>query len=120
MTLVRTAADRSELLLTAHHLVFDGWSLPVLMRDLLWLYAGGYEVPAVRGYRHFLAWLGKQDRDRSTAYTTNDVAVYREMDHDTFPTPEGYVPHPIDDLACIQVHGTDTVGHNNIQAAPHR
>lgn len=53
-------------------------------------------------------------------YTTNDVGVYQGWDHDTFPTPEGYVPHAIDDLACIQVTGSDTYGYNNIQAAPRR
>ena len=53
-------------------------------------------------------------------YTTNDVVVYKDFDHDTFPTPEGYIPHPIEELACIQVHGQDRYGHNNIQAAPVR
>jgi non-haem Fe2+, alpha-ketoglutarate-dependent halogenase len=68
--------------------------------------------PNVTTDSHRLAFGGR--------YTTNDVAVYKEMDHDTFPTPEGYVPHAIDDLACIQVHGEDRIGQNNIQAAPAR
>ena len=29
----------AELVLTAHHVLFDGWSVPLLMRDLLRLYA---------------------------------------------------------------------------------
>lgn len=51
-------------------------------------------------------------------YTTGDVAVYQGFDHDTFPTPDGYLSHSIDELACIQVHGTDTHRHNNIRTEP--
>jgi non-haem Fe2+, alpha-ketoglutarate-dependent halogenase len=68
--------------------------------------------PNVTSDSHRLAFGGR--------YTTNDVAVYKDMDHDTFPTPEGYVQHSIDDLACIQVHGEDRIGQNNIQAAAAR
>ncbi|MGW2348910.1 non-ribosomal peptide synthase/polyketide synthase [Actinacidiphila glaucinigra] len=52
--LVRLGADRSRLLLTFHHIVADGWSLPVLHRELMALYADAPaplpEVPAYAGY----------------------------------------------------------------------
>ncbi|MEV6910702.1 amino acid adenylation domain-containing protein [Amycolatopsis sp. NPDC051071] len=60
MTLVRLADERSELVLTAHHALFDGWSLPLLMEDLLRLYSGS-ALPDVRGFRDFLAWRARQD-----------------------------------------------------------
>ncbi len=60
MTLVRLGEERSELVLTAHHALFDGWSLPLLMEDLLRLY-GGSVLPDVRGFRDFLAWRARQD-----------------------------------------------------------
>ena len=37
--LIRLAADRHRLLLSNHHLLMDGWSMPVLVRELLTLYA---------------------------------------------------------------------------------
>ena len=37
--LVATGPGRAELVLTAHHVLFDGWSLPLLMNDLVRLYA---------------------------------------------------------------------------------
>ncbi|MFE1591216.1 amino acid adenylation domain-containing protein [Nocardia sp. NPDC058705] len=58
-------ADGMHLVLTAHHLLVDGWSMPVLMRELLLCYAtdGAPAVlPRVRPYRDFLAWLADQDR----------------------------------------------------------
>jgi amino acid adenylation domain-containing protein len=38
--LARLAADRHELILTAHHIVCDGWSFGVIARDLCALYRG--------------------------------------------------------------------------------
>ncbi len=49
-----------RLLLTAHHTVVDGWSTPILVRELLEIYAAGGSaaaLPAVRPYRDYLAWL---------------------------------------------------------------
>jgi len=37
--LIRLAADQHRLVLTHHHLLMDGWSLPVLVRELFTLYA---------------------------------------------------------------------------------
>src|SRR5205823_6418162 len=37
--LIRLAADEHRLVLTHHHLLMDGWSLPVLVRELFTLYA---------------------------------------------------------------------------------
>ncbi|MGA4837700.1 amino acid adenylation domain-containing protein [Streptomyces sp. G45] len=65
MALARLADDRAELLLTASHLVFDGWSVPLLLQDLLRLYGAGADpaaLPPVRPYRDFLAWCADQDR----------------------------------------------------------
>jgi amino acid adenylation domain-containing protein/non-ribosomal peptide synthase protein (TIGR01720 family) len=57
---------RPELVLTAHHALYDGWSTPLLMRDLLLLYASDGDpsaLPAPRDPGHFLGWLARQDRD---------------------------------------------------------
>ncbi|MFI7000082.1 non-ribosomal peptide synthase/polyketide synthase [Nocardia sp. NPDC050175] len=64
LTLVLMTEQRSELMLTAHHLVLDGWSLPLLLRDLLRLYGSGGDVSALAQapeYKHFLKWLSEQD-----------------------------------------------------------
>src|SRR5262249_40003892 len=64
-TLIRLAADRHRLVLTDHHLLMDGWSLPVLVRELLTLYehkGDGAALGRVTPYRDYLAWLAAQDR----------------------------------------------------------
>ncbi|MFD1539469.1 condensation domain-containing protein, partial [Nonomuraea guangzhouensis] len=52
--------DRHRLTLAIHHILFDGWSMPLLVRDLFRLYAG-HRLPSVAPYRDYLAWLACQD-----------------------------------------------------------
>ncbi|MER5793880.1 non-ribosomal peptide synthase/polyketide synthase [Streptomyces sp. NPDC001980] len=65
--LVRLGADRNHLVLTFHHIVADGWSLPVLHRELLALYGPYGEEPAqlpdVAPYRGYLARVARADRE---------------------------------------------------------
>ncbi|WP_190140024.1 non-ribosomal peptide synthetase, partial [Streptomyces longispororuber] len=68
MTLVLTGEDRAELIVAAHHALMDGWSLPLLLRDLIRGYAAGGDLsglPRVRPYRDFLAWRARQDPEAS-------------------------------------------------------
>ncbi|MEV4312841.1 amino acid adenylation domain-containing protein [Actinocrispum sp. NPDC049592] len=61
MTLVKLAATSYRLVLTHHHVLLDGWSMPVLVRELLTLYAGGTLPPAPQ-FRDYLAHLAGQDK----------------------------------------------------------
>ncbi|WP_156371072.1 non-ribosomal peptide synthase/polyketide synthase, partial [Nocardia arizonensis] len=69
-TLIQTAAHTWRFVVTNHHILLDGWSMPLLMRDLLALYAlraDASALPAVRSYRHFLEWTARQDHAASVA-----------------------------------------------------
>ncbi|WTL34040.1 amino acid adenylation domain-containing protein [Nocardia sp. NBC_01503] len=83
-TLVRTAPERFQLFVTSHHILLDGWSLPLLMQDMLAFYALGGDpalLPPVRSYRDYLAWLAAQDREAARA-------AWREaLDGFTEPSP---------------------------------
>ncbi|MFE0627637.1 non-ribosomal peptide synthase/polyketide synthase [Streptomyces sp. NPDC058864] len=66
--LVRLGADRSRLLLTFHHIVADGWSLPVLHRELMALYADDpAPLPEVPAYAGYLRSVAAADRDAARA-----------------------------------------------------
>ena len=64
--LIRTAEDRHRFVLTYHHIVVDGWSMPVLLREI---FAGyhGQRLPAAGSYRRFVTWLAGRDRDAAHA-----------------------------------------------------
>ncbi|MFE2069133.1 amino acid adenylation domain-containing protein [Streptomyces sp. NPDC059467] len=54
--------DRTELVLTLHHILVDGWSVPVLAQELDTLYESGEDaLAAAVPYRDYLSWLRGQD-----------------------------------------------------------
>ncbi|KZF04690.1 hypothetical protein A2J03_25885 [Rhodococcus sp. EPR-157] len=65
---IRTAEDGYRLLMTNHHILLDGWSTPLLVQELLSLYAafdGVGGLRPARSYREYLGWLADQDRAAS-------------------------------------------------------
>ncbi|WP_072751834.1 non-ribosomal peptide synthetase [Rhodococcus maanshanensis] len=78
MLLIRTSGDRCVLALTNHHIVLDGWSMPLLVRELLVRYAAGGagaalltsggasgNVTDARRYRDYLEWRAHRDSEES-------------------------------------------------------
>ncbi|MFB6420648.1 MULTISPECIES: non-ribosomal peptide synthetase [Bradyrhizobium] len=108
--LLQQTDDAYELLLLAHHIVVDGWSLDVLLEELAALYrsgigqgAGGPSIPAIQ-YADFAAWqrnwLAAGEGDRQLAYwrsTLGDVHPVLALPHDR--------PRP-----AVQSHAGDSIG----------
>ncbi|MGH3854142.1 MAG: amino acid adenylation domain-containing protein [Pseudonocardiaceae bacterium] len=64
-TLAHLAPRNHQLVMTGHHILLDGWSMPVLLRELAALYDSRSDPTAlgrVTPYRDYLAWLATQDR----------------------------------------------------------
>ena len=79
--LARLGGDRWRLVVTGHHLLTDGWSMPVLGRELLALYRAGADaaaLPRVTPYRQYLAWLGRQDTEKAAAVWARALAGLEE------------------------------------------
>ncbi|MFI5882879.1 condensation domain-containing protein, partial [Streptomyces sp. NPDC051554] len=77
LLLIRLGERRHRLVMTTHHIVLDGWSLPILVDELSKLYRAGGDVralPSVRSYKDYLAWLGRQDREAARAAWRAELA----------------------------------------------
>ncbi|MFE5711896.1 amino acid adenylation domain-containing protein [Streptomyces sp. NPDC056501] len=98
-TLIRDGR-RHRLLLTLHHIVADGWSVSVLLRELTAAYEG-LTLPEPVAPEPYLAWLAGRDRDAARE------AWRRALDGLTGPTrlPEA----PAGD-ATEAADTTDTAG----------
>ena len=64
--LIRIAEDRHRFVLTNHHIVLDGWSMPILLREIFASYFG-QRLPAAASYRKFITWLADRDLDAARA-----------------------------------------------------
>jgi amino acid adenylation domain-containing protein len=87
-TLVKISEDSRRFIWTLHHILTDGWSQPIVLRDLATLYeacARGEEaqLSRTRPYGDYIAWLGKQDRSRTEPFWRTYLAGF------TAPTPLG-------------------------------
>ncbi|HEX2094607.1 MAG TPA: condensation domain-containing protein, partial [Longimicrobiaceae bacterium] len=95
LALFRVADRVHRLVWTHHHLILDGWSLGVLFRDVLGLYAthargGRMQLPEGRPYREYVAWLERQDLARAEAFWRETLAGF------TAPTPLPVRPGAVD------------------------
>ena len=86
LALLRLADHAWHFVWSHHHLLLDGWSLPVLMKEVLLSYealVGGRAIPLAppRQYRDFIAWLGMQDLKPVEAFWRQTLAGFQA------PTP---------------------------------
>jgi non-ribosomal peptide synthase protein (TIGR01720 family) len=80
-TLVRLSAAEHRLVLTNHHILLDGWSMPVLVQELLTLYGhkgDGGVLARATPYRDYLAWIARQDRTAALAAWRDALAGLEE------------------------------------------
>jgi mycobactin peptide synthetase MbtF len=67
--LIELPDSRWRLVITAHHIVIDGWSLPVFVAEMMILYRAGGELGALpvapRPYRDYIGWLAGRDQEAS-------------------------------------------------------
>lgn len=66
MTMIRLSDDSWRLIWTIHHLLMDGWSNPIVFGEVLRLYRAATtgtiaELPEVRPWRDYIAWLQARD-----------------------------------------------------------
>ena len=77
VALVRLDEQCHVLAITNHHVLLDGWSTPLLVRELFTLYAAGGNpsaLPKVPPYQDYLAWLAAQDREAAKVAWKHNLA----------------------------------------------
>lgn len=103
---LRMAAERHVLLLTNHHVILDGWSLPLVLRDLFALYErfgrgdGAAGTTPAPSFRRHLAWLAGQD-----VHTAEEAwrAALSDLDEPTLVAPPG-TSHGVDFPGRVVTH----------------
>jgi hypothetical protein len=88
LAVVRTADDESLFIWTSHHLLLDGWSVPIVLRDVLTAYdrlsrGEPVSLKRERGYRDYIAWIRKQDLREAESFWRRLLEGFKS------PTPLG-------------------------------
>lgn len=86
LTLIHLSDNTWQFVWSSHHLLFDGWSLPLIWQDMLTYYGALLQetVPQlapVRSYRDYIAWQQEQDLSTAKAFWRKQLKGFSE------PTP---------------------------------
>ena len=73
LNLIRLADEVYQIIWSKHHLILDGWSAPLVFKEVIQLYAAfcqGKNVSLVpcRPFKDYIAWLRKQDLPKAEEF----------------------------------------------------
>ncbi len=79
--LIRLRDDLYQFIWSFHHLLADGWSMPIILKEAFLIYEAKrrgqpVQLPPVRPYRDYINWLQKQDVNKARRYWQNLLADY--------------------------------------------
>lgn len=76
--LIEMPQQRWRLAVMAHHIIIDGWSLPLFVGELITLYRSGGDAAALpttpRPYRDYIGWLANRDQQAGRAVWERHLA----------------------------------------------
>ncbi|WP_250566029.1 condensation domain-containing protein, partial [Adonisia turfae] len=86
LTLIHLRDNVHQFVWSSHHLLFDGWSLPLIWQDMLTYYGALLQgtVPQLqptRPYRDYIAWQQEQDPSKAESFWRKQLQGFVE------PTP---------------------------------
>lgn len=116
--LIRMSEEESVFVWTHHHLVVDGWSTALLMKDVAELYhaflnGGHASTFKPRPYADYIAWLRRQDLGEAESYwrrTLEGVSVPTPLGVDrNWSTTPGAEKNYSEKVASLPVHETSAL-----------
>ncbi len=86
LILIQMGADQWQFVWLHHHLLLDGWSLPVLLKEVFGCYEAlslkqEINLPMSKPYRDYILWLVKQDMKEAENFWRETMQGF------TTPTP---------------------------------
>ncbi|KAB8314800.1 amino acid adenylation domain-containing protein [Tolypothrix campylonemoides VB511288] len=72
-TLIQLTDDSYKFIWSHHHILMDGWCLPIIFKDVLSFYEAEVKgetchLPTPRPYHDYIAWLNSQDKEAAAEF----------------------------------------------------
>uniref|UniRef100_A0A2P1CZ88 AptB n=1 Tax=Nostoc sp. FSN-E TaxID=2027337 RepID=A0A2P1CZ88_9NOSO len=69
-TIIQLGEQTHQFIWSHHHILFDGWSMQIVLKEVLALYEASQRgenlrLPGVRPYREYIEWLQQQDIEQA-------------------------------------------------------
>ena len=83
INLLRLGDTEFELIFSNHHLLMDGWSLPVVFGEVLDIYQAMLEnrtpvLPGKQSFSRYIGWLMGRDRDTAASFWQDYLSGYEQ------------------------------------------
>ncbi|WP_374017555.1 amino acid adenylation domain-containing protein, partial [Paenibacillus thiaminolyticus] len=83
VAVVRTGPETYQLLWSFHHILMDGWCLPLVVKEVLEVYAAlckeeELQLPRVSEYSEYIRWLSEQDGQAASKYWADMLAGFEQ------------------------------------------
>ncbi|MBD2603288.1 amino acid adenylation domain-containing protein [Scytonema hofmannii FACHB-248] len=78
-TVIRLDDSTWQWIWSHHHIILDGWSLPVIFKEVLTVYQSTcqqvpHSLPPVPPYRHYIQWLEERNRQQAKEFWRSTLA----------------------------------------------
>lgn len=96
VALIRIDAQNHKLLWSNHHIIFDGWSIPIIFKDVFTFYElslkqSAISLPPAKPFRNYIGWLGNQSMEKAEQFWRKEL--------EGFHSPSTLGPELQDDLS---------------------
>ncbi|WP_255321653.1 amino acid adenylation domain-containing protein, partial [Paenibacillus thiaminolyticus] len=83
VAVVRTGPESHQLLWSFHHILMDGWCLPLVVKEVLEIYTAlckeeEPQLPRVTEYSEYIRWLSEQDGQAAAKYWADLLADFEQ------------------------------------------
>lgn len=94
LTLLKLGNDLHRLLWSFHHLLLDGWSAAIILREVGAFYEAFsqgrvLQLPRPRPYRDYIAWLYRQDLSEAETFWREELKGFKSPTPLPFDLPAG-------------------------------
>ncbi|RJG15092.1 non-ribosomal peptide synthetase, partial [Paenibacillus thiaminolyticus] len=84
VAVMRTGPESHQLLWSFHHILMDGWCLPLVVKEVLEVYAAlckeeELQLARVTEYSEYIRWLSEQDGQAAAKYWADMLAGFEQM-----------------------------------------
>ncbi|NEQ95203.1 MAG: amino acid adenylation domain-containing protein [Cyanothece sp. SIO2G6] len=97
-TLVQVTDDTYDIIWSCHHILLDGWSMPMVIQEIFTLYENltQGQQPTLserRPYREYIAWLMAQDLSTAETFWTSLLEGFQTPTSLGYQKPQGALPN---------------------------
>lgn len=84
MSIIRTEDQKFRIIWSFHHIIMDGWCIPLITREVFEYYFALVEGKEFNpntppAYSQYIEWIEKQDKEEAALYWSNYLSGYSEQ-----------------------------------------